>query len=54
MDLASPKLAEFAGLSQEASEKLWYDIIFEANNPCLEGSTSCIKVSKIYGTRPMD
>jgi hypothetical protein len=27
MDLASPKLAESAGLSLEASEKLWYDSI---------------------------
>jgi hypothetical protein len=29
MDLASPELAESAGLSQEASEKLWYDSILE-------------------------
>jgi hypothetical protein len=29
MDLASPKLAEDAGLSLEASEKLWYDIIMK-------------------------
>jgi hypothetical protein len=29
MDLANPKLAESAGLSQEASEKLWYDIIMK-------------------------
>jgi hypothetical protein len=27
MDLASPKLAESAGISLEASEKLWYDSI---------------------------
>jgi hypothetical protein len=27
MDLASPKLAESAGLAEEASEKLWYDSI---------------------------
>jgi hypothetical protein len=27
MDLASPKLAESSALSQEASDKLWYDII---------------------------
>jgi hypothetical protein len=25
MDLASPKLAEYTGVSLEASEKLWYD-----------------------------
>jgi hypothetical protein len=29
MDLASPKLAEAAGLSAEASEKLWYDRIMK-------------------------
>jgi hypothetical protein len=29
MDLASPKLAESAGLSLEASEKLWYDGIMK-------------------------
>jgi hypothetical protein len=29
MDLASPKLAEYAGLSLEASEKLWYDSIMK-------------------------
>jgi hypothetical protein len=28
-DLAIPKLAESAGLSQEASEKLWYDRIMK-------------------------
>jgi hypothetical protein len=29
MDLASPNLAQSAGLSQEASEKLWYDSIMK-------------------------
>jgi hypothetical protein len=29
MDLASPKLAEAAGLSDEASEKLWYNSIMK-------------------------
>jgi hypothetical protein len=29
MDLVIPKLAESAGLSQEASEKLWYDVIMK-------------------------
>jgi hypothetical protein len=29
MDLASPKLAESAGLSLEASEKIWYDSIMK-------------------------
>jgi hypothetical protein len=29
MDLVSPKLAESAGLSLEASEKLWYDSIIK-------------------------
>jgi hypothetical protein len=29
MDLVSPKLAEAAGLSLEASEKLWYDNIMK-------------------------
>jgi hypothetical protein len=29
MDLASPKLAEAAGLSLKASEKLWYDSIMK-------------------------
>jgi hypothetical protein len=29
MDLASPKLAEAAGLSLEAPENLWYDIIMK-------------------------
>jgi hypothetical protein len=29
MDLASPKLSEAAGLSLEASEKLWYDSIMK-------------------------
>jgi hypothetical protein len=29
MDLASLKLAEYAGLSLEASEKLWYDSIMK-------------------------
>jgi hypothetical protein len=29
MDLVSPKLAEYAGLSLEASEKIWYDSIMK-------------------------
>jgi hypothetical protein len=29
MDLASPKLAESAGLPEEASEKIWYDSIMK-------------------------
>jgi DNA-binding Xre family transcriptional regulator len=29
MDLASPKLAEVAGLSEEATEKLWNDSIMK-------------------------
>jgi hypothetical protein len=29
MDLASPKLAESAGISPEASEKIWYDSIMK-------------------------
>jgi hypothetical protein len=29
MDLASPKLVESAGLSQEASEKIWHDSIMK-------------------------
>jgi hypothetical protein len=29
MDLASPKLAEAAGISYEAAEQLWYDSIMK-------------------------
>jgi hypothetical protein len=43
MDLASPKLAESAGLSLEASEKLWYDSIMKLTIHLLKDPRSGFK-----------
>jgi hypothetical protein len=43
MDLASPKLLESAGLSQEASEKLCYDIIMKLTVHVLKDTRSGLK-----------
>jgi hypothetical protein len=37
MDLATPKLAEAAGISDEAAEKLWYDSIMKLTIHVLKG-----------------
>jgi hypothetical protein len=43
IDLASPKLAESAGISDEASEKLWYDSIMKLNIHVLKDPRSEFK-----------
>jgi hypothetical protein len=43
MDLTSPKLAEYAGLSLESSEKLWYDSIMKLTIPVLKYPRSGFK-----------
>jgi hypothetical protein len=46
MDLASPKVARYAGLSLEVSEKLWYDSIMKLTSHVLKDPLSGIKQSR--------
>jgi hypothetical protein len=43
MDLASPKLAEAAGLSVENAESIWYEIIMNLTIQVLKGPRSGFK-----------